>query len=161
MSDRVSAHIMIGGIIPRSQYPDFVRAIAHDNPAIDWDGTPFDSTYLPATGPLTLMDHEVANGCFEKIEESCRRLGLHYVRWADGFGGSFPSVRVIYRGHGEPQNFLTTQDDQQIFSIERIRELGSIAAIEAEYRLARMNPPPLVLVDKEPTDEAMTETVHG
>ncbi|MDR7156781.1 hypothetical protein J2W40_003626 [Sphingobium xenophagum] len=48
-----------------------------------------------------------------------------------------------------------------MFSIERIRQLGSIAAIEAEYRLARMNPPPLVLVDKEPTDEAMTETVHG
>ena len=35
MSDRVSAHIMIGGIFPRSQYPDFVQAIVHDNPAID------------------------------------------------------------------------------------------------------------------------------
>lgn len=161
MSDRVSAHIMIGGIIPRSQYPDFVQAITHDNPAVDWDGTPFDPTYLPATDPLTLMDHEVANGCFEKIEESCRRLGLHYVRWSDGFCGSCPFVRVIYRGHGEPQNFVTTQGDKKVFSIARIRELGSIAAIEAEYRLARLNPPPLVLVDEEPSDEAMTETIHG
>jgi hypothetical protein len=68
MAGRVSAHIMIGGLIPRSQYPDFVQAIAHDNPAIDWNGTPFDPAYLPLTDPLTLMDHEVANGCFGRIE---------------------------------------------------------------------------------------------
>ena len=96
MVDLVSAHIMIGGVLPRSQYPVIVQAIGNDNAAVDGDGTPFDPTYLPVNDPLTLMDHEVANGCFGRIEESCRRLGLHYVRWSGGYAGSFPSVRVIY-----------------------------------------------------------------
>ena len=70
-------------------------------------------------------------------------------------------MRVIYGGHGEPRHYLTTEDDQQLFSIERIRELGSIVAIENDYQLARQNPPPLVLIDEEPIDEAMMEPVHG
>lgn len=161
MADHVSAHIVIGGVLPRSQYPVIVQAIGNDNAAVDWDGTPFDPPYLPVNDTLTLMDHEVANGCFGRIEESCRRLGLHYVRWSGGYAGSFPSVRVIYRGHGEPRHYLTTEDDQQLFSIERIRELGGIAAIETDYQLARQNPPPLVLIDEEPIDEAMMELLHG
>jgi hypothetical protein len=161
MADRVSAHIMIGGVLPRSQYPVLVQAIGSDNAAVYWDGTPFDPACLPVNDPLTSMDHEVANGCFETIELCCRRLGLQYVRWSGGYAGSFPSVRVIYRGHGEPRRYLTTEDDQQLFSIESIRELGSIAAIETDYQLARQNPPPLVLIDEEPIDEAMMEPVHG
>lgn len=160
MADRVSAHIMIGGVLPRSQYPVLVQAIGSDNAAVDWDGTPFNPACLPVNDPLTMMDHEVANGCFETIELCCRRLGLQYVRWSGGYAGSFPSVRVIYRGHGEPRRYLTTEDDQQLFSIERIRELGSIVAIENDYQLARQNPP-LVLIDEEPIDEAMMEPVHG
>lgn len=161
MADHVSAHIMIGGVLSRAQYSLLVQAIGNDNAAVDWDGTPSDPTYLPVNDPLTLMDHEVANGCFGRIEESCRRLGLHYVRWSGGYAGSFPSVRVICRGQGEPRRYLTTEDDQQLFSTECIRELGSIPAIETDYQLARQNPPPLVLVDEEPIDEAMMELVHG
>lgn len=145
----------------RSRYPLLVQAIANDAAALDWEGTPFDPTILPMDSPLMLMDHEVANGCFVEIEDICRRLGLHYVRWSGGSAGSFPSVRVIYRGHGEPHKFLTTDDDEQIFSIESIRALGSIEAIEADYDRARKNPPPLVLVDCEPGDAVLSETVHG
>jgi hypothetical protein len=39
--------------------------------------------------------------------------------------------------------------------------LGSIEAIETEYRLARTNPPPLVLIDDDSRDPAISETVHG
>jgi hypothetical protein len=161
MADRVSAHIMIGGMLARSRYPEFVQAIEKDNPAIDWDGTPFNPTDLPIDTPLALMDHDVADGRFEEIEAACRRHGLHYVRWSGGYPGSFPSVRMLYLGHGEPQPVLTTEEDEQVFPIERIRELGSIEAIEAEYRLARMNPPPLVLIDDDSSDPAISETVHG
>lgn len=161
MADRVSAHIMIGGTVLRSRYPLLVQAIAHDDAAVDWDGTPFDPTILPVDGPLMLMDHEVANGCFVEIEDICRHLGLHYVRWSGGSVGSFPSVRVIYLGYGEVQKFLTTEDDEQIFGIESIRALGSIEAIEADYDRARKNPPPLVLIDTTPGDAVHSEAVHG
>lgn len=161
MADRVSAHIMIGGTIARHHYPALVQAIAADNPAADWDGTPFDPVDVPVDHPLALMDHDVANGCFEAIEQCCRRLHLHYARWSGGYPGSFPSVRVVYAGQGEPQTYLTTEDNQQIFSIERIRELGSIEAIEAEYHAASLNPPPLVLFDDNPGDEQHGETDHG
>ena len=161
MADRVSAHIMIGGVFARSRYPEFVQAIGNDNPASDWEGTPFNPTDLPIDTPLALMDHDVADGRFEEIEHICRRHGLHYVRWPGGYSGSFPSVRMLYLGHGEPKQVLTTEEDEQVFPIERIRELRSIKAIEAEYRPARMNPPPLVLVDDDPSDAALSETVHG
>lgn len=161
MADRVSAHLLIGGVLARSTYPQLIRAIKSENPAVDWDGTPFNPADLPADTPLALMDHDVAEGRFAEIEHVCRRHGLHYVRWSGSYPGSFPSVRVLYPGHGEPQLVLTTEEDEQVFPIERIRELGSIEAIEAEYRLARMNPPPLVLVDDDPTDAAISETVHG
>jgi hypothetical protein len=161
MADRVSAHIMIGGVLARSRYPGLVQAIASDSPAIDWDGTPFNPADLPTGAPLALMDHDVADGRFEEIEHVCRRYGLHYVRWSGGYPGSFPSVRMLYLGHGEPKQVLTTEEDEQVFPIERIRELGSIEAIEAEYQLARMNPPPLVLIDDDSSDPAIWETVHG
>ncbi len=161
MADRVSAHIMIGGVLARSTYPRLIQAIEQDSPAIDWDGTPFNPEDLPTDTPLALMDHDVADGRFEEIEHVCRRHGLHYVRWSGGYPGSFPSVRVIYLGHGEPQLVLTTEEDEQVFPIERIRELGSVEAIEAEYRLARMNPPPLILADDNPGDPATSETEHG
>lgn len=161
MADRVSAHIMIGGMLARSGYPGFIQAIEKDNPAIDWDGTPFNPADLPIDTPLALMDHDVANGRFEEIEAVCRRHRLHYVRWSGGYPGSFPSVRVLYLGHGEPKQVLTTEEDEQVFPIERIRELGSIGAIEADYRLACMNPPPLVLIDDDAGDPAVSETVLG
>jgi hypothetical protein len=105
MADRVSAHIMIGGVLARSRYPRLVNAIGNDNPSIDWDGTPFNPANLPTDTPLALMDHDVANGRFEEIEDVCRYYGLHYVRWSGGYPGSFPSVRVLYLGQGEQNRF--------------------------------------------------------
>lgn len=161
MANCVSAHILIGGRLARSRYPELIEAIKADNPAVDWDGTPFDPDDIPAGKPLALMDHDVANGCFEEIEEICRRHGLHYIRWSGASPGSFPSVRIVYTGNGEPQQFLTTEEDEQVFSIERIRELGSIETIEADYQRARRNPPALLIVDDEPTDVVISEIPHG
>ena len=161
MANRVSAHIQIGGVLSRSRYPELISAIADDDPAIDWDGTPFDPADLPATGPLCLMDHEVAEGRFDEIEQCRRSLGLSYVRWRAGYSGSFPSDREIYFGPGEQESFLTTEEDTLIFSIERIRELGSMDAIEAEYARAHFNPPPLAIIDEDPADCEAVEAAHG
>lgn len=75
MADRVSAHIMIGGVLSRSQYPVLVQAIGSDNAAVDWDGTPFDPAYLPVNNPLTLMDHEVAKWM---LRENRRKLSTSW-----------------------------------------------------------------------------------
>jgi hypothetical protein len=161
MANCVSAHILIGGRLARSRYPELIEAIRADNPAVDWDGTPFDPDDIPDGKPLALMDHDVANGCFEEIEGICRLHRLHYVRWSGASPGSFPSVRIVYMGNGDPQQFLMTEEDEQVFSIERIRELGSMEAIEANYQRARRNPPPLVIVDDEPTSAVISEATHG
>ena len=161
MTNCVSAHILIGGRLARSRYPELIEAIKADNPAVDWDGTPFDPDAIPAGKPLALMDHDVANGCFEEIEGICHRHGLYYVRWSGASPGSFPSVRIVYTGNGEPQPVLTTEEDEQVFSIERIRKLGSMETIEADYQRARRNPPPLVIVEDQPTDVVISEITHG
>lgn len=160
MADRVSAHIMIGGQLPETDLPDLIRAIETDGPTVDWDGTPFTLTNICGTEPLALMDHEVAWGRFAEIEDCCERLGLSYVRWAGSYSGSFPATRVLYTGSGERETFLTTEDDTQVFAIEHIRELGSMEAIEAEYGRARCNPPPLIIVQPDSTDDVREEAGH-
>ena len=160
MADRVSAHIMIGGQLPETDLPSLIRAIEADGPAIDWDGTSFTRANICGTEPLALMDHEVAWGRFAAIEDCCERLGLSYVRWAGSYSGSFPATRVLYSGSGERETFLTTEDDTQVFAIEHICELGSIAAIEAEYERARRNPPPLVIVQTDSAGDVCEEVGH-
>ncbi|MDJ0277686.1 hypothetical protein QLH51_12850 [Sphingomonas sp. 2R-10] len=155
MADRVSARIAIGGTLPRSLLDDLKQHIDDEDLRVDWEGEPFDPENLPVDTPLDLKAHEVAWGYFEQLEQFCRDHGLAYVRCS----GSFGPDREVFTGSGEPRSHAVTEDDEFVFSLETIRELGSIAAIEARAVEANFTPGPLVIVDDLPSECA--EATHG
>lgn len=159
MADRVSARIAIGGILPRSLLAAFTRTIDDEDARLDWGGEPFAAAAIPATGPLELMAHEVAWGNYSRLEEFCHEHGLGYVRWSGGCPGSFGPERIVFTGAGDPVRHAVTDDDELVFDIETIRELGSIAAIEAKAAEGEFTPGQLIVVEDVPVETA--ENCHG
>lgn len=86
MSDRIAAHITIGGRLPRSQLPELLKAITEADVATDWG----DAFFQPQTeeqllsglmkGRLWLCDQESRDGYFPDLEETCCKLGLPFTR---------------------------------------------------------------------------------
>lgn len=159
MADRVSARIAIGGTLPRSLLNDLKQHIDDEDLRVDWEGEPFDPEDLSVDAPLDLKAHEVAWGYFEQLEQFCRDHGLAYVRWSGGCPGSFGPDREVFTGSGEPRSHAVTEDDELVFSLETIRDLGSIAAIEARAAEGDFTPGPLVIVDDAPSE--CGEAAHG
>ncbi|WP_454883018.1 hypothetical protein [Sphingomonas oryzagri] len=147
MVDCASAHIQLGGTLSRQNLSELVSAIENDGAAIDWEGTTFDPGSITGSRPIDLMNCEMPYGRFRCIEDCCREIGLEYVRWSGGCSGSFPPTREIFTGSGEHRTFLVTDDDDLVFSIEDIRKLGTIEAIEQENAIANRKPPPLIIRD--------------
>lgn len=159
MADRVSARIAIGGTLPRSLLAAFTRTIEDEDARLDWEAEPLTDGAIPADGPLELMAHEVAWGNFSGLEEFCHEHGLAYVRWSGGCLGSFGPERIVFTGSGDPVRHAVTDDDELVFAIETIRELGSIAAIEGRAVEGGFTPGALIVVDDVPVETA--ETCHG
>ena len=159
MADRVSATITIGGVLPRSLLDEFTRAINDEDARLDWEGEPFTANAIPASEPLELMAHEVAWGNFTRLEAFCQQNGLSYVRWSGGCSGSFGPERVVFTGSGEPMSHAVTEDDEMVFSLDIIRTLGSIAAIEAQAAKGHFTPGSLIVVDNIPSETV--EARHG
>ena len=86
MSDRIAAHIAIGGALSRSKLPALLKAIAKAEVATSWGDTffqPQSEEQLLAVlmnRRLWLCDDESRDGCFPDLEDACRKLGLSYTR---------------------------------------------------------------------------------
>lgn len=160
MADRVSVTICIGGPLRRSLIAELATAIEHENAQIDWEGTAFSPADLVPGQRLSLVANEVAWGRFDEIEWFCRCHGLGYVRWSGGCAGSFGPERVVFRNDGEPREYAVTDDDEVMISLETVRKVGSIEAIEAHFEAAGWQPPPITIVDDWPTD-TIGDRTHG
>jgi len=86
MSDRIAAHMTIGGELPRALLPQLLKAIAGAEVATDWGDAffaPHDGDELLSglmKGRLWLCDDESRDGAFPGLEDACRKLGLSYTR---------------------------------------------------------------------------------
>ena len=86
MSDRIAAHITIGGPLSRSRLPALLKAITEAEVATSWGDAFFqpqnEEQLLSAlkSGHLWLCDDESRDGCFPDLEDACRKLGLSYTR---------------------------------------------------------------------------------
>ncbi len=146
MLDRASAVITLGGVLTLADLPRLLSAIAADNPACDWDGPPFELADLLPNMPLTLVKHAAAFGEFAMIEECCRKFGLAYSRWHDG-APSMPPTRQVFTAGDEPESFAVTTDNVLMLSMETIRRLGTLAAIDTYAARADAMVPPLRVID--------------
>jgi hypothetical protein len=152
MADRASVAMSIGGVLPSDLIGALCAVIRHDGACREWDSGPFLDEDIVGGEVLVLCGHEIAWGMFETLETFCRTHGLPFARWAGSCRSSFGPERVVYDGTSEPRHFLATEDDEILFSIEDIRRLKTLDAIEAHYAFAHMIVPPLT-IDPTPPDE--------
>lgn len=147
MADRASASIVIGGAIPRSAIPGLIDAIASDGGRADWEGEPLDASAVCGDATLEAFACELPGGTFEWTEEFCESHGLAYVRSSGSCGGAFGPERVIFTGTGAAVQFDMTESDEIVLAESMIRDLGTMEAIEAWFRLAEFAVPPLTVVE--------------
>lgn len=147
MADRVFVTIRIGGSLSRAHVPALVAVIEREGATTDWEGTPFSTDELHGQQPLELVAYEVAWGNFEELEHFCLTHGLPFIRWSGGCPGSFGPERVVFDGQNDPCAFLTTEDDDILISLEDVRRLATIGAIEAHFAGAERQVQPLTIVD--------------
>jgi hypothetical protein len=144
MSDRVSASISIGGILPRSLHHEFIDIIQSEGLRTDWDGPEFTPEDLIEGKPLDLMAYDVAWGMFDTLEQYCVDHSLAYRRSSDGFSGSFGAERIVFDGVNGPYNYDTNDDDMVVLLQATIDHLGSMEAIAAYIADAEVTVPPLL-----------------
>ncbi|PNQ04032.1 hypothetical protein [Sphingobium sp. SA916] len=145
MADRASVTMSIGGVLPSDLIGALCAAIRHDGACRDWDSGPFVDEDIVGGEALFLCGHEIAWGMFEALETFCQAHSLPFARWSGSCRNSFGPERVVYDGTSDPRHFLATDDDEILFSIEDIRRLGTIDAIEAHYAFAHMIVGPLTI----------------
>jgi hypothetical protein len=91
MSERYAAYISIGGDLPQSRVSELLEAIRNASISHEWGDTPFapqsagDLSKAVHKGRLWLCDDQSRYGTFPELEAACRKLGLSYTRWAEGY----------------------------------------------------------------------------
>lgn len=152
MADRVSTTIRIGGTLPLALLPALTRAIEDEAASIDWEGTSFSAESLDGDAPLVLMAHEVAWGQFGQLEQFCIDHQLCFARWSGGYAGSFGASRVLFDGTHDMHSFIASEDDEILISLDEVRRLGTISAIEDYFAVANAAIPPLTLTATDSND---------
>jgi hypothetical protein len=147
MSDRVSASISIGGVLPRSLHSEFIEIIQSEGLKTDWDGAEFTSEELIGGQPLNLMAYDVAWGRFDTLEQYCVDHALAYRRSSCGYSGSFGPERIVFDGVNGPLNYDVNDDDMVVLLQATIEHLGSMEAIAAYIADAEIIVPPLMFGD--------------
>jgi hypothetical protein len=91
MSERYAAYISIGGQVEQSRLPKLLEAISKASVSLDWSERQFEpqsvEDLLTAVrdGSLWLCDDQSRYGTFPELEATCRKLGLSYSRWCEGY----------------------------------------------------------------------------
>lgn len=161
MADRASASIVIGGNIAQSCIAGLIEAIATDGGRADWEGEPLDASAVRGGATLEAFAYDLSGGTFEWTEEFCEDHGLAYVRISGSCGGAFGPERVIFTGTGAAVQFDMTESDEIVLAQSMIRDLGSMEAIEAWFRLAEFVPPSFTIIEDGDAAAPIEEALHG
>ena len=149
MSDRVSASISIGGVVPAALRDELFAIIEFEGLCMDWEGTGFTPDGMEHGKPLDLMAHEVPWGIFEKLDQFCVNHSIAYRRNSGARSGSFAAERIVFDGSNGPFNYDTNDDDAVMLSFATIGQLGSMRAIRAYLKPAEIEIPPLLIASPE------------
>ncbi|MEE9294852.1 MAG: hypothetical protein V3W34_07830 [Phycisphaerae bacterium] len=140
MSARYSTWIRIGGRIERSDVDPLLKAITKAYVSLEWGEPPFKPTaadeLLDARqqdGWLWLCDQEAKYGEFPELEETCRRLGLPYTRFAEGWCGCDPELLDWRPGMKEPLIRTGSNDDCEKTFVATDSVNEALTALEAGH----------------------------
>lgn len=87
------------------------------------------------------MAPEVAWGRFDGLEAFCAADGLPFARWWGACSGQWGAGRLVFISSGEPQNYVTDEEDFILIGRETAERLGSLAAIIAHFEAADFEVP--------------------
>lgn len=115
MSDRVSATIAIGGVVPAGQFEALLDAIESEALGPDW-GEIFETraeiaAHIAAnTDGVDLYAHEVAAGEFQELQAFCAEYGLVYRLTYDGYGGDWGPETRLHHADGSQETCSLDRD---------------------------------------------------
>ena len=147
MADRVSASITIGGKVTNAQFAELTSMIEYHDLRTEWDGEVFTPDQIVHGEPLALHAHETPWGMFDDLEQYCCDHNIAYIRWSGGCAGSFGAERIVYDGKNGPLNYDVDEDDSVVLHGHTIEQLGSMRAIRAYLKAAKITLPALVITD--------------
>lgn len=151
MSDRLAAHISIGGRLARAKVPKLLDAIASSDVSLEWGDRCFRATsgegLLNACkqGELILCDDQASWGEFPELEAACRKLGLSYDRFSEGKYEHDPEIVVwrpgmkeplIHRGSNSGESIYVPADEVK----KALKHLEAGRAIKAKKILQKLCP---------------------
>lgn len=147
MADRVSVTIRIGGSLPRAKLAEFIAAIEF-HALTDWLGEHFHLDRITGLEPLELGANEVAWGRLGDLEDFCVANELPFQRWCGSYPGSWEAERIMFDGTADPRSYTVTDNDIVVVTESEVRSLGSFEAVSAYLQSARLELPPLTIVDE-------------
>lgn len=145
MGDRASAHITIGGTLPREHLEEFAMRAADYDLRTEWDGEPFDPAALPEGEPLELYGMEMNGGLVDDLDAFCVEHGLTFRRWSGGCLGAFLPEIVIYEGTGKERVYTASEDEYVVFSPTDIKAFKRMRDLRRAIARAEITVPPFVL----------------
>jgi len=144
MADTMSAHITLGGRVPRSLVPELCQVIRNQSASLDWDQELFEpkteadllaacSSAEGAT-PLFLCDHGVAWGEFAELQEFLVKHQLPFDRHHDS-KYEISSELLRFRPDMGSFHFLTNSDERIVVLAENM--LPALALLKQVQRNLR------------------------
>lgn len=149
MVDRVSASIILGGILSAADYAELSGIIAAEGLSIEWDGERFAAHHRTVGNPLRLYSHEVAWGRFDRLEAWSVAKNLPFARWCEASSGQWGGQRVVFTGDGVPKSYSADEEDYIVIPRQTIESLGSFDAVIDYFDAADFEIPPLVVEGEE------------
>ncbi len=129
MADTISAHICLGGRIPRALVPDLCQIIRNLGVGLDWDQGLFQplaeadlQTACTESGtaiPLRLCDHDASWGEFAELQEFLVKQQLPFDRYHDS-KYEFSSELLCFRPDMGSFRFLTDADERIVVPAEHL-----------------------------------------
>ena len=131
MADHFWGRIEIGGCLHRQHLPELLKALGADDES--------DLPRYTEDGHVVRDDPEARGGRFEELEDTCRDLGLPYVRQSDGKYEFSPEIVWWQPGMDGPDAVITDHGGCPMVPMEEISEaLDLLRAGNAAEALGRL-----------------------
>lgn len=131
MADRASASIFIGGRLHHNLVDALIAAIDADRLCVDYDDRRLSEDDIVSGFPLYGAANDVAGASFDETEAFCEEHDLAYVRRSDACLGAWDGHMSVHPGDGNPRQYASDTSGTVMLTIDEIRVLGSLDAIEA------------------------------
>lgn len=153
MADCFWGSIKIGGKINKKDLPLFLAALKYDCliSGEDPKETDIEDARDEDNGFLFFEDSEAHCGMFDRVEETCRNLGLVYVRQSDSYG-EYDAELDWFDENRKEVTLLTDKEGWPIIRYQNLKEL-----INALDKLRTIDEAPLLMENGNNTEKKLAK----